>query len=508
VPKLGKNQEMVLQTIRLERGEWQFDEGDQLGPPGGFGEVFRGQGNGTAVAIKRLKLSAGAASHREMSIGSALAERDHAHIVPVLDYGQDADSDRYYLVMPICDYSLQDVLDRNGTLPFEDAKAAAHNIIAGLLEVKDLVHRDLKPGNVLWHEGRWKIADFGIAKFVEDATSLESLRSSLTPAYAAPEQWRGERPTTATDVYALGCIFHAVLNGHPPFVGDVDDIREAHLHTPAPALSGIDPRLGGLISTMLRKAPASRPSLERTQNVIETLASSAASAGRAALAAAAQVVSQEEATAEAERSARETAARQRQELEREAKAELDAIISRLFDIVEASSESVRREKRAVILGPAHLIVDDGARFTTVRNQLDGPDYGHGWDVVTNAYMILKADLGSATSYRPREYNFSTTLAFASIPGDESYRWREVSFMEVFSNKPMHEQPIALNPMSTEFSVALSNVMGRHQVACGPWTIDGEDEESFQERWLRLFARAANRQLQPPSQLPLSDSFFA
>jgi serine/threonine-protein kinase len=445
-----------------------------------------------------------------MAIGSALAERDHAHIVPVLDYGQDANSDRYYLVMPICDHSLQDFLNKSGSLSLDDAKVAALDIISGLQEVKDIVHRDLKPGNVLWHEGRWKIADFGIAKFVEDATSLESLRSSLTPAYAAPEQWRGERPTTATDVYALGCIFYAMLNGNPPFVGDVDDIRDAHLHTPAPPLSGFDARIAGLVSTMLRKAPASRPSLERCATVIKMLASSSASAGRAALAAAGQVVSQQEAAAEAERQAKETAARQRQELEREATAELESIINRLFDVIEESSESVRRATGSVTLGPAQLTLSEGARISIGRAELRGGGedaLGHGWDVVVNAYMILKADLGAPTSYRPREYNFSTTLAFASIPGDSSYRWREVSFMEVLTAKPMHEQPIALNPFGRDFGVALSNVMGRHQVACGPWTIDGEDEESFQERWLRLFAKAANRQLQPPSQLPLPDSYF-
>jgi hypothetical protein len=81
-------------------------------------------------------------------------------------------------------------------------------------------------------------------------------------------------------------------------------------------------------------------------------------------------------------------------------------------------------------------------------------------------------------------------------------------MEVFSNKPMHEQPISLNPFEADFSVALSNIMGKHQVAYGPYTIDGEDEGAFQDRWLRLFAKAAKRQLQPPSQLPITDAFLA
>lgn len=401
-------------------------------------------------------------------------------------------------------------MNTTGPLSYDTAKSAALNVVSGLLEVKDIVHRDLKPGNVLWHEGRWKVADFGIAKFVEDATSVESLRSSLTPAYAAPEQWQGERPTNATDVYALGCMYYAMLSGQPSFIGDLDAVRESHLHQPAPALSGIEPRLAGLIATMLRKSPAARPSLERCKSVIETLAASAASTGRAALAVAGHVVSQHEAAAEAERKAKEAAADRRQELEREGLADLDGTIGRLFDVIADSAEIVRREKRSVRLGPAQLMLGEGSRTAYGRAQLysgGGNPYDHGWDGVANAYLTLKCDLGGPSSYRPGEYNFSTTLAFATMPGDSDYRWRELSFMEVFSAKPMHEKPIALNPLSQQFAVALSNVVGGQQVACGPWTIDGEDEESFQERWLRLFARAVNRQLQPPSQLPLPDSFF-
>ena len=230
-----------MREIGLEAGVWSIDETDRLGPPGGFGEVFRGAGPGGEVAIKRLKLTAGAAAHREMKIGQVLAARTLDHVVPVLDYGQDANSDRYYLVMPICEQSLHEFLLLEGQLSWADAKTVALDIIAGLSEVGDIVHRDLKPGNVLWYEGCWRIADFGIAKFVEDSTSLETLRNSLTPSYAAPEQWLGEPPTRATDVYALGCILHAMINGKPPFGGDLDAIRRAHLADQPPDLNGCRP---------------------------------------------------------------------------------------------------------------------------------------------------------------------------------------------------------------------------------------------------------------------------
>jgi eukaryotic-like serine/threonine-protein kinase len=207
---------MTVHSIRLPNGEWQFDDQQRLGKPGGFGEVFRGSRDGGIVAVKQLNLSAAEAAHRELAIGSFLTGKRFQNVVEVLDAGQDALSDRYYVVMPTCGLSLQEAIDAtDGGLAFELAIPIICAILSGLREVIEITHRDLKPSNVLFHNAVWKIADFGIAKFVEDSTSLETLRSNLTPAYAAPEQWLGERPSGATDIYAAGCIVHALLTGEP-----------------------------------------------------------------------------------------------------------------------------------------------------------------------------------------------------------------------------------------------------------------------------------------------------
>ncbi|MDQ1229275.1 serine/threonine-protein kinase [Sphingomonas sp. SORGH_AS_0879] len=498
----------MMQTIRLEHGEWTFDDTDPLGPPGGFGEVFRGNGGGQDVAVKRLKLSAGAASHRELKIGADLAGKSHDHIVPILDFGQDADSDRYFLVMPICELSLQQKLQRDGPLELDEVKRAAHDIISGLLEVKHIVHRDLKPGNVLWHNGRWKIADFGIAKFVEDATSLESLRTSLTPAYAAPEQFRGERPTNSTDIYALGCIIYAMLAGQPPFIGDRDDVQEAHLNRAAPTIPGNDTRLAGFVATMLRKSPGSRPSLERCASVITSVQSAAPSASRAALAAAGHAVSLEEAAAEADRTARQAAIEARTSMLTEAQGEISAIIKRLFDTIEIEADTVKRGSSYITLGPATLSFEAPRPHFGVAAPPPVDTYGHGWDIVTNAYLTLRADRGFATNYDPGLYVFSVSLVYCKTDTDAEYRWREISFHEIFSHRGHSDQPFYLNPFERDFSLAISQVMGKHQVAHGPIVIDSEDEGNFQDRWLNLFAKAADRRLSPPSTLPLTSSFFS
>jgi serine/threonine-protein kinase len=141
--------------------------------------------------------------------------------------------------------------------------------VAGLAEIPDIVHRDLKPGNVLSHENLWKIADFGIARFVEDSTSLNTLKDCLSPPFAAPEQWRAEHSTGATDVYAVGCIAHVLLSGRPPFLGpSMADYARQHQVETAPVLNSLDPRLRSILTASLRKPSAGRPTLARLATVL------------------------------------------------------------------------------------------------------------------------------------------------------------------------------------------------------------------------------------------------
>jgi eukaryotic-like serine/threonine-protein kinase len=150
--------------------------------------VYEGQdANGRAFAVKRLHLSAASAAHRELTIADELATRTLTHVLPVLDAGQDPDTGSYFLIMPRADQSLDQYIRAKGTpLGVTDAVRLLRQIVAGLAEVPDIVHRDLKPGNVLLHENQWKIADFGIARFVEDSTSLNTLKDCLTPALRRP----------------------------------------------------------------------------------------------------------------------------------------------------------------------------------------------------------------------------------------------------------------------------------------------------------------------------------
>jgi len=255
-----------MQIIKLPTGTFQYDPAKPLGRRGGFGQVFCGlSASGYEVAVKKLHLSAADAAHRELRIADELKGRAFKHVVPFIDAGEDAETGDYFVVMPKAEGSLQNLLDTKGPVDAPAAAAILLQIADGLLEVGELVHRDLKPDNVLFHEGKWKIADFGIARFVEDSTSGNTLKDWRSPYYAAPEQWKLERATPATDVYALGCVAFCLLNGQPPFTKDP---QSEHQTAPVPSLNCSDSRLTTLVNMCLRKAAEARPSLERVQTLL------------------------------------------------------------------------------------------------------------------------------------------------------------------------------------------------------------------------------------------------
>jgi eukaryotic-like serine/threonine-protein kinase len=492
-----------MTRIKLESGVWELDEGRPLGPDGGFGAVFAGRGDAGDVAIKRLHLTAAAAAHREMNIGRSLAQRTLSNVVPILDQGQDADSDRYYLVMPVCEQSLEQYLTKNGPLPWSAFKPIALDIISGLLEVDDIVHRDLKPGNVLLSEGSWQIADFGIAKFVEDSTSLETLRRALTPSYGAPEQWLGERPTSATDVYALGCILHRALNGVPPFTGDRDTVRDAHLHRQQPALTGVPERLEAIVLHMLRKTAASRPSLARIKTVLSTIDDEPSRPAYAALAAAGKMVAQQESEADARRREQDARIAERRALSSEAIKDLDRQFNSLFASIENSAESVRRNGTSITLGPAKLsyLPPQAIGLPLSARQ----ESKSGWDVAAHTSLSIIAQLSQRSPYGQASYTLSVTLVYCTTGDDPEFRWREISFWSWRGDK--NNEPYAIAPSDQDFSIATSNVIGGTNVAHGPWPIDAEDEQAFSDRWLSLFARAASGELQRPMSMPPPAAFW-
>lgn len=490
---------MAIIQIQLQNDVWSFDENDLLGEPGGFGEVFRGNGqDGKKVAVKRLRVDADTAAHREMSIGERLSGQNHNHVVPVWDFGQDANSSRYFIVMPVCDESLESYVTTFGRLSWVDAKPIVCDIVNGLIEVDEYVHRDLKPANILKLDGRWCIADFGIAKFTEDSTSRHSLKRCLTPQYAAPEQFKLQSSTNATDVYALACIIHRLLNGSVPFDGTVEEIAQGHLQALPPDLSDAPDRLQGLVKHMLRKNPETRPSSRRCLHVFKNAENSSSDKTIALLTNAASVVADQEAESELQRLLALEARQTRDDIASEANIELCEIMGRIFDAIESTSESISRTANSITMGSASLKYLSPSRAVAAGSSI-------------LAYSTIAVEMNSKTDWGANSrYLFPANLVFSTEKPETDFRWREMAFCNSPSRVHHPGQghvTYTLNPGEQTFYRALGVQSFHHALAYGPWEVDGEDEEDFRGRWLRLFAKAAKGELRAPSTVPLDETFF-
>lgn len=489
-----------MPKVKLPRGEWHYDPEARLGREGGFGAVYEGTAEGgEPVAVKRLKIDAHEVAHREMTIADELTGRALRHVMPVLDAGLDPESDSYFVVMPRAEKSLQAVLDKHGK--FDDIEAARIllQILEGLSEVGDIVHRDLKPDNVLFHEGRWKVADFGIARFVEESTSPHTLKGCLTPAYAAPEQWRFEHATPATDTYALGCVGYALLTGRPPFPGpEAEDYRQQHLNDSPPPLEGHEARLRSMLSLMLGKAPEKRPSQGRVKEVMTEI--SERPTGQAfqdgafeALARADAAVAERQGREEVEHEQTRSEEERRAQLAAEATQGLGETIERMIEyILAAAAATARRSGTAgVVLGRATLrtsVLNRGLAFPPDAFPLSK------WDVIAGAIIRV---------HQPHpEYVWSASLWFTNRGGPLEYRWYEVSyFAGPFASVRPRFTPFALDDLK-DADIAVAQTIGWCYVAEGPKPIDGEDERSFIQRWCERLAKAAEGRLGCPNRLPI------
>jgi serine/threonine-protein kinase len=218
---------------------------------------------------------------REIQLAASL---QHPHIVPLLAAGQ-ADDLLYYTMPLVEGESLRARLARQGELPVPEALRVLRDVADALSYAHrhGVVHRDIKPDNVLLSDHHALVTDFGVAKALDEAsqhTSLTATGLALgTPAYMAPEQAAADPHTDhRADIYAFGVLGYEILAGRPPFTGPSPQaIVAAHLTQPAPPLAqaraNVPPALAALVMRCLEKRPADRPqSAAELLEAIEALA--------------------------------------------------------------------------------------------------------------------------------------------------------------------------------------------------------------------------------------------
>ncbi len=236
---------------------------------GGMGTVYRAQDVrlGRAVAIKILSAGAGSGSGfaaRFQREARVLARLDHPNILPLWDVGQSGDL--LYLVTPVVEGgSLRDLrLRLGGQVPVAPALALVAQVADALghAHQRGVVHRDVKPGNLLLHpDGRVMLADFGIARTVQDRPDISASDLAIgTPHYIAPEQALGDQVDGRADIYSLGAVLYELLSGRTPYLAEsTTRVLVQMMEGPPQPLGEVNPWLSPAVGAVVMRAVASRP---------------------------------------------------------------------------------------------------------------------------------------------------------------------------------------------------------------------------------------------------------
>jgi serine/threonine-protein kinase len=220
-----------------------------------------------SVALKIMHADASSALggdrfQREIDV---VAQLQHPHILPLHDSGE-VDGLRYYVMPLVSGETLRDRIARDGALPLADVARITENVVSALdyAHRNGIVHRDIKPGNILVDAVHASVADFGIAQLPANDSAEPITATGViigTPSYMSPEQATGVRDLDArSDIYAFGCVAFEMLTGVPPFRGTtIPAIVTQHLTAEVPSARALRPELSPAVDVVLQRAMAKEP---------------------------------------------------------------------------------------------------------------------------------------------------------------------------------------------------------------------------------------------------------
>jgi len=218
-----------------------------------------------AVKVLRPELASVLGPERFLREVEIAARLNHPHILALYDSGE-ADGFLYYVMPYVKGESLRHRLEREQQLPIDEALGITRQIASALdhAHAQDVIHRDVKPENILLYEGEAMVADFGIALATSAAAGERLTQTGLavgTPEYMSPEQSVGERALDArSDVYSLACVLYEILAGEPPYTGrTAQAVIAKRLTDPVPAVRRLRTTVPAAVEQALMKALAKTP---------------------------------------------------------------------------------------------------------------------------------------------------------------------------------------------------------------------------------------------------------
>lgn len=406
-----------MPTVRLHE-TWIL--GERIGG-GGFGQVYEAasESNDSAV-IKLVPKSPGAS--RELLFADLKGARN---IVPILDSGEH--EEYWALAMPRAQKSLRQLLDEapESRMPLEDVVKIVTDITSALADISDqVVHRDLKPENVLLLDQNWCLADFGISRYAEVTTAPDTQKFALSPPYAAPERWRAETATHATDIYSLGVLAYELTTGSLPFTGPaIQDFRHQHLHEQQAPIRGIPALLDALIEECLYKSMGARPTAQNLLARLPRIAELSPPPGVKLLQEANRVQVSSLAEKEREQSARLSDTERRAELFKAAQRSFTRISDTLQETILQNAPAASKTQQG-----AWSIRLNNASITLGRVTATSVNPWENWDAPAFEVIAHTSILVRIPKNRSEYEGRSHSIWFCDARQEGQYEWLETAFM--------------------------------------------------------------------------------
>lgn len=478
------NNAYIPSEIKLNQ-TWHLQ--DQISE-GGFANVYSASSEQIKCAVVKL-IPKSPGAQRELlfeELGNA------PNVVPVIDRGECPGY--LVLVMPRALKSLQAHLKENGKrFSVTEALPIFIDIAKALAEIDKLgvVHRDIKPANILLLNERWHLADFGIARYAEATTAIDTWKYFKTPPYAAPEQWRGDRVTSASDVYSFGVVAYELLQGHLPFRGP-EFGRQQLKQSPEP-ISDIPDMLWSVICECLNYPSEARPRSSDLLNRLYMCSHSASPEAQQLQRANARLVTEQDKVVRQQFLEQDEAER-RHKLHDVATRSLNDIVCNLHEKIVDNASLVQPMVSSSSTGwefnNSKLWIDDSA-IARPSSTEKLP-----FEVVSFSTIHLSTPSG--------QYGYvgrSHSLWYCDAQEQGLFRWYDTAF---WHNDSRAFEPFALSPRERDAIFAINPVLHVVHLARPFTPIDQDKEIEFNRQWIGWFAAAVQGQLHRPQRMPEID----